>query len=1599
MAERDLLKQLARGSSPQSGTPRSSMSSAADIVAKARGASNTAEQWTPPPEPDSGGSLWGGLLKRVIDVVDTPRAVVMSGIKEGVDAVSGGEASFGDFTRQISERKTGAQYLADATDLPWWIRHPVGFVADVATDPLTYVTGGATAVARAGGRRAVGQMTAGSVVEKALEVGARKGGAAGREATEALSDLAKRGRNIDDLTVQASSSAAIKAASAKIGKANDDVAKGLAGVEGATSDAARKAAQQKLQMAVAERDKLVAFDPWSTTPASGEYAKLAAEQGWTTEVMKGVEELLKPGGKVARVGQDVADVLLRNKMGEARPLGLRFGVKVPFSDREFSALIPGVQGLWRPIAQARGPISRAATTSLGLRWSRRATEKFHDKTEAQLLNFVIRGDGLRGAGTEAAAGFTARAQLANQVRSQNSQIAAGVGRSADLARDAALGLAKKVDSADEASTDRLAQAVGSLREVYEQAQVRAPDSDALLSDMSEGLVKGTAMTEVLDLRNTDAVLDPKLVRPTYLGEDVETVQRWLTDTGRSIEDLASADLDIAFRAKWADELDQIEADVLGKNWRKEWKRNPAGPIAKFFNSATRKIQRAASVRTLENLGLGETLARHRLADTLSGLVGPYTQTVGVARSVEDFATRMRAETGPTRPLQDDADTAANFGALLESGTVDLGPGISSEDIIGLGGATRRAAQDAGGKVFRPSNDPAQAAGASLQRTVSDTPDAATAEAMATLIDADTARLTEMAAQDVGTVLADLDDLGKSFAPITSELLSSVSAGPAVRSLGGAVGPSIGRGVDEFAQQVALRSFKPAQANWQAHVNTFNALAGDMSEDVATEWRAALGAVEDELVSAAQLLDNALLGNDTLKVVEHSRAWKHREGYQLGSESRRLWNKIDATPGMAGMAAFMAPTRASGALLRQRSAEALPQLEAAASSAALVGDAALAYSRFTDAAEAYRLADQSEEIIASMGSGLPAETRGLFTTLMTDLGNTLAAEADIALHSPTGLRGTLTARLSDIGASISEQAAMGRSGAVVASLSRKPGERATQVTGSAAQEAALAEKTAADAIMSALTEAGWKPGKDLKARLSEAAASNDHVQINEALRPILARAFDHDVDELTAGLRKLAKDEPAKRALGAHMGVQMREHVADGLYTTGDLADIVRSIDNVTDPGPLEESIRHWLGIWKGMAISSPGFIVRNAYSAGYVNLAAGVDAATQTKVTRQYLRHAFKGERREKLALGGKADEEIEKFITAAQDAGGIMSMGVRSQETVDTTMRGFKASDDRRWVRLATAPVRALGAGIDWVQNTSAHVENAVRLSMAYDTFTKLDPAMAFEAKMGMARSRVAKHHFDYGDLSDMEQKIKLVIPFYTWMSRNWALQVDQYMRNPAMMVRMQRAFDTLDEEAPVNPFTPQYFDQAGFAAFSQKYFLNADLPYIAPIKDLEQNAGDTSLGPIPIPNLLTGGTRLAGEGNPLPGLVSTVGFGRDLEHGYQVEGVNRWVKGALYDLVPTAAKVGRIALPAKTSSALNGVMSAFGVPVKETTTASDLAGRRRFQSQVNKQEKEALAATPLGRQQSLVKEREAQAKAVWKELLAKQNVRRDLAFYQGRA
>jgi hypothetical protein len=133
-------------------------------------------------------SVLGKILKP-LTVLDTPRRAIISGVREIADVLDSNpdtNASLGDWWKQTKDTSYG---FGTAFPMSGWGGKIVGFIGDVALDPLTYATLGSTVAAKSLVKGAVNE--AGEALTTRAALGGLKN-VSGRQGREGLANLARQ---------------------------------------------------------------------------------------------------------------------------------------------------------------------------------------------------------------------------------------------------------------------------------------------------------------------------------------------------------------------------------------------------------------------------------------------------------------------------------------------------------------------------------------------------------------------------------------------------------------------------------------------------------------------------------------------------------------------------------------------------------------------------------------------------------------------------------------------------------------------------------------------------------------------------------------------------------------------------------------------------------------------------------------------------------------------------------------------------------------------------------------------------------------------------------------------------------------------------------------------------------------------------------------------------------------------------------------------------------------------------------------------------------------------------------------------------------------
>jgi hypothetical protein len=260
-----------------------------------------------------------------------------------------------------------------------------------------------------------------------------------------------------------------------------------------------------------------------------------------------------------------------------------------------------------------------------------------------------------------------------------------------------------------------------------------------------------------------------------------------------------------------------------------------------------------------------------------------------------------------------------------------------------------------------------------------------------------------------------------------------------------------------------------------------------------------------------------------------------------------------------------------------------------------------------------------------------------------------------------------------------------------------------------------------------------------------------------------------------------------------------------------------AIKKLSDAGEYGAFLRNFdkmNAYWKRWVTASIGFFVRNGMSATFMNYADGVtNDAIATGIRWASAQNDTVGKR---LNNKNFANWMKRAGITDPQE----MAKAEWATKVVMAT--GHGVNDDFAAPTIGRLAQVTTDKYIGFFQNKNSYVERAVRLPMAIDSFNKghtFDEAVA----------RISRIHFDYSDLSRLDEVAKRIIPFWIWTSRNIPLQMTQILTRPKAYYEYQR----VQEQFPVNAnlMMPQWINEReplGLGNGLANWVLTPDLPHI---------------------------------------------------------------------------------------------------------------------------------------------------------------------------
>jgi hypothetical protein len=302
-------------------------------------------------------------------------------------------------------------------------------------------------------------------------------------------------------------------------------------------------------------------------------------------------------------------------------------------------------------------------------------------------------------------------------------------------------------------------------------------------------------------------------------------------------------------------------------------------------------------------------------------------------------------------------------------------------------------------------------------------------------------------------------------------------------------------------------------------------------------------------------------------------------------------------------------------------------------------------------------------------------------------------------------------------------------------------------------------------------------------------------IRDLMKPPVSGPFG--IDDLPPSFYgNIEKDIREGWAAIEGLGIQMPKELGDLLF--GRIADLG------TASGFMEmfDIFKKFNQFFRVTAMLTPGFIVRNSYTAAFNNFAFGCTL----RDTDEGIRFATVLHRRGAKAALDSLPEAGRETTELAYKA--VLAAGLN--QTEDIIQPVIQASKQSRIYN--NRVVRAWSKG-------NQDVETAVRMTLALRA-----------AKNGMnldeITAAVSRYHFNYGDLSKLDEYAKVFLPFWIFASRNIPLQITNQIMRPSVY----RAYEGVQRSYPAdeNLIMPEWLARREPLGFGRNAVINPDLPQI---------------------------------------------------------------------------------------------------------------------------------------------------------------------------
>lgn len=242
---------------------------------------------------------------------------------------------------------------------------------------------------------------------------------------------------------------------------------------------------------------------------------------------------------------------------------------------------------------------------------------------------------------------------------------------------------------------------------------------------------------------------------------------------------------------------------------------------------------------------------------------------------------------------------------------------------------------------------------------------------------------------------------------------------------------------------------------------------------------------------------------------------------------------------------------------------------------------------------------------------------------------------------------------------------------------------------------------------------------------------------------------------------------------------------------------------------------------KTYALGTIGYVVRNLYSAVFMNGVAGVSAQQMDQGFKAMLYYNQYGPAKwlDEMGLVGAEREQFKQAMLAVEASG---RRGLYTEIFSSPVVRGTKRE------KVLDGIVNNFYTR--FIQGSNSRVEDMVRFPLALKAIQDGDDYVG-------AAQLVTRYHFNYSDLSDADRAFMQVIPFWIWTTRN----IPNQLANQWMRPQVYSLWENLQESLPVDDTTlmPKWMREQEPMSLSRfgrpDIILRPDMPHQRLVKTIE--------------------------------------------------------------------------------------------------------------------------------------------------------------------